>query len=103
MACKTGWLPLTALLGVAFLALAGCGHMPLTSMVQLARIDFTSTDPAALRAAVKLPRAVRLQSAALRITVKIASGYEEAADFVLREVSDPNDVLALHAELDPDT
>jgi len=92
-----------ALMGLLFLAIAGCGHMPLTSMVQLARIDFSSTDPALLRAAVKLPRTVRPEGAALRITVKIASGHEEFSDFVLREVSEPNEVLALHHELNPDT
>src|SRR6266540_5803439 len=91
------------LLGLAFLAIAGCGHMPITSMVQFARIDFSSTDPAQLRAAVKAPRTVRPQGAALRIIVRIASGDEEFADFVLREVSEPNEVLALHHELDPDT
>jgi len=92
-----------ALLSLTCLATAGCGHMPLTSMVQLARVDFRSTDPAQLRAAVKLPRAVRPRGMALRITVKISSGHEEFADFVLREVAEPNEVLALQHELDPDT
>ena len=42
-----------------WLLLAGCGHMPVTSMVKLARVDFVATDPAGLRAAVKLPRTIR--------------------------------------------
>jgi hypothetical protein len=89
-------------------ALGGCGHMPITSMLKLARIDFANTDPAQLRAAVKLPRVVRPQpqGMALRIGVKISSGqgeHEEFQDFVLREVSDPKDVLVLHRELDADT
>jgi hypothetical protein len=89
-------------------ALGGCGHMPVTSMLKLARIDFANTDPAQLRAAVKLPRLVRPQpqGVALRVGVKLNSGQgeqEEFQDFVLREVSDPKDVLALHRELDADT
>ena len=42
----------------ATLFLAGCGHMPVTSMIKLARVDFAKTDPAQVRAAVKLPRTV---------------------------------------------
>ena len=38
------------------LAMAGCSHMPVTSMVKLARVDFETSDPAQLRAAIKLPR-----------------------------------------------
>jgi hypothetical protein len=83
----------------------GCTHMPVTSMVRLARVDFANTDPAQLRAAVKLPRTVqpRPHGVALRVGVKLAGGHEEFADFQLREVSDPADVLALRRELDRDT
>jgi len=85
----------------AALVLAGCGHMPVTSMIKL-RVDFAKTDPAEVRAAVKLPRAVRPrpQGVALRITVKLANGHEEYTDFMLREVSDPKDLLDLRQELD---
>jgi hypothetical protein len=94
------WLPL-----LLMLTAVACTHMPVTSMVRLARVDFVNTDPAQLRAAVKLPRAVqpRPQGVALRIGVKLANGHEEFADFQMREVSDPADVLALSRELDRDT
>jgi hypothetical protein len=84
-------------------ALAGCGHMPVTSMLALSRVDFATTDPAQLRAAVKLPRAVRPRTVAMRILVKLRGGHEEAQDFTLREVIDPRELLALHGKLDPDT
>jgi len=92
-------------LGFLGAALSGCGHMPVTSMLKLARVDFANTDPAQLRAAVKLPRLIQPQpqGMALRIGVKLAGGQEEFEDFVLREVSEPKDVLALHRELDADT
>lgn len=87
---------------VATLFLAACGHMPVTSMIKLARVDFSKTDTAQVRAAVKLPRTVkpRPQGVALRISVKLANGHEEFADFMLREVSDPKDLLGLRQELD---
>jgi hypothetical protein len=96
------WLPVPI---VASVLAVGCTHMPVTSMVRLAQVDFASTDPAQLRAAVKLPRAVqpRPHGVALRIGVKLANGHEEFADFGLREVADPADVLALDRELDRDT
>jgi hypothetical protein len=85
--------------------LAGCGHMPVTSMVKLARVDFAATEPAALRAAVKLPRAIRPrpQGVTLRIGVRLASGHEEFQDFLLREASDAGEMAALKDELDADT
>ena len=86
----------------AALFLAGCGHMPVTSMIKLAQVDFAKTDPAQLRAAVKLPRVVRPrpQGMALRITVRLADGHEEFADFKLLEASDPKELLDLRRELD---
>jgi hypothetical protein len=85
--------------------LAGCGHMPVTSMVKLARVDFAATEPAALRAAVKLPRAIRPrpQGVTLRIGVRLASGHEEAQHFLLREASDAGEMAALKDEIDADT
>ena len=88
------------LVGLVAGLLAGCGHTPVSSMIKLARVDFTTTDPAELRTAVKLPRAVWPRSVALRVGVKLASGHEEFEDFTLREVSEPNDLLELRQELD---
>ncbi|MFY9626341.1 MAG: hypothetical protein WAJ91_18435 [Rhodoplanes sp.] len=95
--CKCGLVVVAAAL-----VLAACGHMPAPSMIKLARVDFAKTDAAQVRAAVKLPRTVkpRPQGVALRIGVKLASGHEEFADFTLREVSDPKDLLDLRQELD---
>jgi len=72
-------------------AVAGCSHMPVTSMVKLARVDFETSDPAQLRAAIKLPRALRAQpkGVALRIAVQVGRGPEEARDFMLHEIPEP--------------
>ncbi|MBI5319582.1 hypothetical protein [Bradyrhizobium sp.] len=76
------------------LALAGCGHMPVTSMVKLARVDFETSDPAQLRAAIKLPRALRPRpnGVSLRIAVRVGRAPEEARDFVLRELPAPSEL-----------
>ena len=76
------------------LAMAGCSHMPVTSMVKLARVDFETSDPAQLRAAIKLPRTLRPQpnGVALRIAVQIGRAPEEARDFMLRELPAPTEL-----------
>ncbi|MGJ4947423.1 hypothetical protein [Bradyrhizobium sp. HKCCYLS20291] len=65
--------------------------MPVTSMVKLSRIDFQTSDPAQLRAAVKLPAALRPLpgGVVLRITVGRSHGSEEQRDFVLQELPEP--------------
>jgi len=76
---------------LSILAMAGCSHMPVTSMVKLARVDFETSDPAQLRAAIKLPRTLRPQpnGVALRIAVQVGRAPEEARDFMLRELPEP--------------
>ena len=98
------WLCSTLLLGLALL-LAACGHVPLMSMVTLSRVDFATTDPALLRAAIKLPQVIepRLNGATLRVAVKLTDGRDMAQDFKLSETTDERDVLPLHAELNPGT
>jgi hypothetical protein len=89
------------LMALTFL-LAACGHVPVMSLVKLARIDFASTDPAQLRAAVKLPQTLkpRVQSMVLQVGVKTADGRELKQQFALRDIADPADVLALRPEME---
>jgi len=85
-------LPLHRLLLIlSMLATAGCSHMPVTSMVKLARVDFETSDPVQLRAAIKLPRALRPRpnGVALRIAVQVGRAPEDARDFTLREIPEP--------------
>ena len=76
---------------LVMLTMAGCSHMPVTSMVKLARVDFETSDPAQLRAAIKLPRTLRPQpnGVALRIAVQVGRAPAEARDFMLRELPEP--------------
>ena len=97
-------VPISIALGTSFL-LAACGHMPVTSMVKLARIDFATVDPAELRVAVKLPQSVlpRRGGVRLRITVKTRSSPPQTEEFVLRDLNDAGELMALRAEVEPGT
>jgi hypothetical protein len=79
--------------------------MPVTSMVKLARVDFLATDPAGLRAAVKLPTAIRplRDQVRLQLVVRLASGKEDTQDFRLTDVSDPADISSLRDEIEAGT
>lgn len=88
----------------AFSLLTACGHMPVTSMVKLARIDFTTVDPAELRVAVKLPQNVRPQRDGVRLRIAVKTGgAEQAEEFVLRDVNDLGELMALRAEVEAGT
>jgi hypothetical protein len=92
--CVMG-LPLVLLLGA-------CGHIPVMSMLKLARIDFKTTDPARLRIAVKLPSSIKPQrdKLRLRITVQIPNSADTVQDFVLSEISDPAELAMLRKDVD---
>jgi hypothetical protein len=64
-------------------------------MLKLSRVDFATTDPALLRAAVTLPWQLRPrgQGMRMRVAAKVGNGPEETQDFALREVSDAADQL----------
>jgi hypothetical protein len=62
--------------------------------VKLARVDFETSDPAQLRAAIKLPRSLRPRpnGVSLRIAVRVGREPEETRDFVLRELPPPSEL-----------
>lgn len=85
---------LLACVGVA--ALAACTAMPLTSMVRLARTDFTAVDPAALRVALKLPEEVRPRPHGVRLRLtSTVDGAKETQEFVLANLADAGELVTL--------
>lgn len=70
-------------------ALAACGHMPVTSLLALSKVDFATTEPQALRAAVVLPKSLSPQRVVLRLTGRINNGPDQHEDFQLEEFTDP--------------
>lgn len=99
MACKMRVAFLTAILGVG---LSACGHVPITSLYSLWKIDFETTDPGKIRAAIKLPRMIKPRAGGmhLRIAVKAGDAPEVAEDFALVEVTDRDELRALDYAID---
>ncbi|RAI44917.1 hypothetical protein [Rhodoplanes roseus] len=86
---------------VAAAVLAGCTSMPVTSMVKLARTDFTTVDPSVLRVAVRLPTGVRPlpRSVTLRLSVKTGSAQPVTKEFVLADLADAGELIGLRGEV----
>ena len=103
MGFRAGFRPFAASC-VAVLLLGACGHVPVLSMLKLARIDFKTTDPARLRIAVKLPSSIKPQrdKLRLRVTVQLPGNPDSTQDFVLSEISDPAELAMLRKEVDAD-
>lgn len=94
---------LRRLIGVfAIAAVAACTSMPVTSLIRLARTDFATVDPAALRAALKLPDGIRPRAARLRLTVTAGSD-ERVEEFVLTDMTDAGELASLRSEISAGT
>lgn len=76
--------------GVLGLVLAGCGHVPVSTMYQLRKFDPATFDPAPVRIAVRLSDAIepRKGTAVFRMTLSMAGRQPETTrhDFVLEPV-----------------
>jgi hypothetical protein len=84
--------------------LPGCSTTPVTSMVRLARTDFTTIDPSALRVAVKAPQNLKPRRGGVKL--KLAGtfdGTKQQHEFVLGDLTDPAELLSLRAEVSPGT
>ncbi len=77
----------------AVFALAGCMSVPLSSLVELSRIDFATTDLDVMRVAVRLPGAIRPRAGGVKMEAvrKIGDGEEETTTFLLVPATEPVD------------
>ena len=77
--------------------LAGCGHVPLTSLPKLAKIDVRTTDLVQLRAGISLPADIRPLPGGVTMTItalpKDGGRHERKA--VLEEVRDAAELASL--------
>jgi len=83
--------------------LAGCGSVPLPSLVQLSRVNAQTTDLAALRVAVRLPDAIKPRPGGVNmdVVVKVSGEPDQKATFLLTETRDAADLSGLAAAARP--
>lgn len=81
-------------------ALGACSHVPVSTMWALRNFDAAAVDPAALRAAVRLPDAFEPRPGGVTLTVGWRREGEEPheAKIVLKETAAPEDVAPLTHE-----
>ncbi|KFC67115.1 Hypothetical protein precursor [Bosea sp. LC85] len=85
-------------------ALAGaCGHVPLSSLPKLSRIDMRSTTLTDLRAAISLPSDIRPLPGGVTMTIVIKprDGGRHERKVVLEEVRDATELAALPVMASP--
>jgi hypothetical protein len=77
--------------------LAGCGHVPLTSLPKLAKIDVKTTDLSQLRAGISLPADIRPLPGGVTMTITALpkDGGRHERKVVLEEVRDATELASL--------
>lgn len=75
---------------LSILALGGCGSVPLGSLAELSRIDFETTDLAALRTALRLPDGLQPRPGGVKMDalVKVSGAADRKTTFVLKAEQD---------------
>ncbi|MEF3366555.1 hypothetical protein V3H18_08425 [Methylocystis sp. 9N] len=86
-------------------ALAGCGHVPVSTMWALRSFDATTVDPAQLRAAIRIPDTLEPQPGGVTLNIgwRREGGAPHEAKFILKETTDAADLAPLAAEKRPGT
>jgi hypothetical protein len=104
-AISTGYPMRTALPANLLLCslLGGCGHVPLTSLPQLSKIDMKNTDLAELRAGISLPADIRTLPGGVTMTLVALpkDGGRHERKVVLEEVRDAVELAKLPAMASP--
>ena len=86
-------------------ALAGCGHMPVSTMWALRSFDATTVDPAQLRAAIRIPDTLEPQPGGVTLNIgwRRDGGEPHEAKFILKETTEAADLAPLAGEKRPGT
>ncbi|MGJ0394917.1 MAG: hypothetical protein ACR65U_01630 [Methylocystis sp.] len=89
-------------LALAAATLAACSHVPVSTMWALRSFDAASVDPAALRAAVRLPESFEPQKGGVTLKIGWRRDGEEKSKremtLALKETTAPEDVAPLASE-----
>src|SRR5262249_12088891 len=89
-------------LGLAVM-LAGCSSVPLSSLVQLIRVNAETSDLAALRVAVRLPSALKPRPGGVNMDVllKVTGESDQKTTLFLAETHDASDLSGLSGAARP--
>lgn len=91
----------------AGLVLTACGHMPLSTMVQLRNFDAATADPDVLRVAVQIPETLEPRPKGVKLNIALWRAGGEAArrehHFVLAETADAAELARLASYRRPGT
>ena len=81
-------------------ALASCGHVPVSTIWALRSFDAATIDPAALRAAIRIPDALEPQPGGVTLNIGWRRGGGESgqAKFILKETTEAADLAPLAGE-----
>ncbi len=92
----TNWLAVAGL--TAAILTAGCMSIPLSSIVELSRIDFSTTDFEVMRIAIRLPDAMRPRPDGVRMDTSLTLGGKpvEKSSFLLVPAQGPLDRAQLN-------
>jgi hypothetical protein len=89
---------------VVSLIAAACMHVPVSTMAELWSFDAAKADPAAVRAAVRLPEVLVPRPGGVVLTLSISGGSTpEPHEFVLEEAREPMEIAAIAHEQRPGT
>lgn len=93
-------IPLMALaiLVIAALALAGCTHVPVTSLLAMSRINFETTDLKALRAALRIPQAYQARENRMVVEITQEGRPTVREEFALERLLSESDLALLGPE-----
>jgi hypothetical protein len=77
--------------------LAGCGSVPLPSLIQLSRVNAQTTDLGMLRVAVRLPEAIKPRAGGVNMVVvaKVSGEPDQRTTLLLTETRDAADLSGL--------
>lgn len=78
--------------------LAACGHVPVSSLVAMSRIDFETTDLAAFRAALRIPAGYRARENRMIVEVMQEGRPPLREEFALERLTAPGDLSLLGSE-----
>ncbi|OYU48713.1 MAG: hypothetical protein CFE31_09715 [Rhizobiales bacterium PAR1] len=82
----------------ASIVLSGCGHVPVTSLLAMSRINFETTDIAAMRAALRIPTAYQARENRMIVEITQEGKPPHRSEFALERVTSASELSLIGSE-----